>query len=310
MEHVPVLVDEVLSIVSRPGRQIVVDATIGGGGHAEAILNAFEGVSLIGIDRDLTAVRRCARRLEIFGERVSLDNAAFENMDEVLDGRGVDLADVILMDLGVSSFHLDDPERGFSFQRSGPLDMRMDRSGELTADNIVNSYSEKELALIFKKYGEERFARRIARAITAQREKNRIETTGRLAKIIEDSVPAKARRGRIHPATRVFQAIRIAVNNEIENLATAIDRAVSRLKAGGRIIVISFHSLEDRVVKIALRDLTRHCVCPKDLPVCVCGAPGKVELLTRKPVSPGATEILNNPRSRSARLRAARRLET
>ncbi|VAX25203.1 16S rRNA (cytosine(1402)-N(4))-methyltransferase [hydrothermal vent metagenome] len=310
MEHVPVLVDEVLSIVSRPGQQIVVDATIGGGGHAEAILNAFEGVSLIGIDRDLTAVRRSKERLKNFEERASLSNAAFENMDEVLDSKGVDLVDVILMDLGVSSFHLDDPERGFSFQRSGPLDMRMDRSGELTADNIVNSYSERELALIFKKYGEERLARRIARAIAAQREKSRIETTGRLARIIEDSVPAKVRRGRIHPATRVFQAIRIAVNNEIENLATAIDRAVSRLKAGGRIIVISFHSLEDRIVKTTLRDLTRRCVCPKDLPVCVCGTPGKVELLTRKPVSPGATEILNNPRSRSARLRAARRLET
>jgi len=309
LEHVPVLVDEVLSIVSHLGRQTVIDATIGGGGHAEAILNAFEGVRLIGIDRDLDAVRRSEERLKNFGERVSLHNAAFENLDEVLDSEGVSLADVILMDLGVSSFHLGDPKRGFSFQRSGPLDMRMDRSSKITAADIVNNYPEKELALIFKKYGQERHARRIARVIVAQREKNRIETTGRLAKIIEEGVPAKVRGGRIHPATKVFQAIRIVVNNEIENLGAAIDRAVKRLKPGGRIILISFHSLEDRIVKTTLRNLTRRCVCPKDLPVCVCGAPGKVELLTKKPVSPGAMEIFDNPRSRSARLRAAKRLE-
>lgn len=308
MEHVPVLVDEILSIVSRPGRQIVVDATIGGGGHAEAILNAFEGVSLIGIDHDSEAVSRCANRLRNFGERVSCVNAAFENMGEVLDAKGVSLVDVILMDLGVSSFHLDDPRRGFSFQRSGPLDMRMDRSRKLNAAEIVNSYSEKELALIFRKYGQERLARRIARAIVAKREKSRIETTGHLAEIIEEVTPARSRKGRIHPATKVFQAIRIAVNNEIENLETAIDQAVNRLKPGGRVILISFHSLEDRIVKTTLRNLTRHCVCPKDLPVCACGAPGKVELLTKKPISPGAREIFDNPRSRSARLRAARRL--
>jgi 16S rRNA (cytosine1402-N4)-methyltransferase len=306
--HVPILVDKVLSIVNNPGRQIVVDATLGGGGHAEAILNAFEGVSLIGIDRDLEAVSRCQERLKKYGERVSVHNAAFENMGEVLDSKGVNLVDVILMDLGVSSFHLDDPKRGFSFQRSGPLDMRMDRSQTLTAADIVNTYSEKELVLIFKRYGEERLARRIAKSIVANREKNRIETTGGLAEIIVDCTPAKFKRGKTHPATKVFQAIRIAVNNEIENLETAIDHAVDRLKPEGRLIVISFHSLEDRIVKTSLRDLTRRCVCPKDLPVCVCGTPGKVELLTRKPVSPGEKEIFDNPRSRSARLRAARRL--
>jgi len=304
--HQPVLMEEVLSFIVRPGVSLVLDATIGAGGHAEAILKSMEKVKLIGLDRDQSAVALSGRRLAPFAGRATVAHADFSSIGRVLDEAGFPKVDAALMDLGVSSMQLDQPERGFSFGKPGPLDMRMDQSTPITAAMIVNTYDEKELTSIFRLYGEESKAPRIARAIIGQRAMAPITTTDRLARIIEQAAPAP--RGRIHPATRVFQALRIAVNSELDLLAMALDEAVERLNPGGRIVVISFHSLEDRIVKRAFMDMAKGCVCPKQAPVCVCGGKPKVKLLTRKPVMPQEAEIAANPRARSARLRAAERV--
>ncbi len=308
MKHVPVLLNEIISIINRPGTKLVVDATIGGGGHSEAILKTVEEARLIGIDRDLEAVERSRIKLHVFGDRAVVRQAHFAELGRVLDDLGTPVVDAVVMDLGISSFHLDNPSRGFSFRESGPLDMRMDRDGKVTASDLVNGLDSKRLADIFRKYGEERFAKKIATAIVEEREKEIIDTTVKLARLVERIYPKKGRNWRIHPATRVFQALRIAVNGELDGLAESIELAIDRLGPGGRIAVISFHSLEDRIVKRTLGDLVRHCVCPKELPECKCGTPGKVRLLTRKPVSPAIKEISLNPRARSARLRAAEKL--
>ena len=233
-----------------------------------------------------------------------MHNDSFENMAAILEGRKVD---GILMDLGVSSFMLDDPSRGFSFGADGPLDMRMDQSEPLTAAEIVNNYTDKELSRIFKKYGEEKFAFRIARAIVKLRLLKPITTTLELAELIKSAVP-RGQSSRIHPATRVFMALRIAVNRELENLETAVNSAVEHLVPGGRLVVISFHSLEDRIVKRALAALAKGCVCPPSMPICVCGKKPSVELLFKKPIIAAKEETARNPRSRSAKLRAAQRL--
>jgi 16S rRNA (cytosine1402-N4)-methyltransferase len=288
--HVPVLLEETLEFLAvRPGG-LWVDGTLGGGGHAEAVLRATAPDGrLIGLDRDEQALARARARLLPFGARARLEHADYREIPERL---GAERASGILLDLGVSSLQLDDAERGFSFQREGPLDMRIDRSARGTAAELVNRMRESELADLIHEYGEEPFSRRIARAIARAREIEPIQTTTRLAEIVRRAVPRGRRRG-LHPATRTFQALRIRVNRELDGLGEAIERAAECLRAGGRLVVIAFHSLEDRAAKQAFRSL----------------ATRGFSLVTRKPVRPGEAETRRNPRARSARLRALRREE-
>ncbi|MBI5177823.1 MAG: 16S rRNA (cytosine(1402)-N(4))-methyltransferase RsmH [Nitrospinae bacterium] len=303
IRHEPVLLGDVLRVLDpRPGG-LYVDCTLGGAGHAAAILEkAGEGARLIGLDRDAQALERSGKRLGAFGGRVELHCERFENIGAVLAGR---MPDGILMDLGVSSFMLDDPARGFSFRADGPLDMRMDRSQELTAATIVNTWSAEELATVFRTFGEERHAGRVARRIVREREKEAIVTTLRLADIVSSVVPKG--KFRIHPATRVFMALRIAVNGELDRLEEALLTAVDLLVPGGRLAVITFHSLEDRIVKQTFARLAKGCVCPPRLPVCVCGKKARVKPVTKKPVGPTDEETARNPRARSAFLRAVQK---
>jgi 16S rRNA (cytosine1402-N4)-methyltransferase len=286
-----------------------VDGTVGAGGHAEALLRATAPDGrLLACDRDAEALEPVRQRLLPFGERVVLRHADYRLLPSLLDEMGAGPVSGILLDLGVSSLQLDDPGRGFSLHKDGPLDMRIDRSQPATAAELVNTLPEERLAAILKDYGEERAAGRIARALARARARAPIETTRRLAEIVAAAAPARGP-SRIHPATRSFQALRIATNRELDGLDRLLEEAARRLEPGGRIAVISFHSLEDRVVKRTLRGLTRRCVCPRDLPVCACGRPGVVRLVTARAVRPSAEEARRNPRSRSARLRAAERLE-
>lgn len=304
MEHVPVLLEEVLQLLAGPNVRTVVDATLGGGGHSEAFLERFPDIGLlVGLDRDEEAVQRAAQRLTRFGDRVKTVKSHFADMGEVLDTMGVGKVDAVLMDLGVSSFQLEDGARGFSFQKDGPLDMRMDKSFHTSARDLVNGYSQQELTSIFWEYGEESAAKKIAKAIVHARSISPITTTLQLAGVIESAAPRHGKPG-IHPATRVFQAIRIAVNGELDRLKEAVETAVDRLNPGGRLAVISFHSLEDRIVKNAFADMAGRCICPPSLPVCVCGRIERVRILTKKPVQPGDEEVSQNPRARSAKLRA------
>jgi len=305
--HEPVLLREVLAALAcRPGG-FWVDGTVGGGGHAEAILRACAPDGrLLGCDRDAEAVAAARLRLRPFGARVVLRHADYRGIPALLDALEAPPVSGILLDLGISSLQLDDPGRGFSFQEDGPLDMRMDRSRTGTAADLIKALPEERLAAVLKEFGEEKGARRIARAIARARERGAITTTRELAGIV---AAASRGGGRIHPATRTFQALRIATNRELEGLDGLLAEAIERLEPGGRIAVISFHSLEDRVVKQTLRGLTRRCVCPRDLPVCACGRPGVARLVTPRAVRPAPEEIRDNPRSRSARLRAAARLE-
>jgi len=306
--HQPVLLREALEALAvRPGG-FWVDGTVGAGGHAEAILRATapEG-RLLACDRDAEALETARRRLAPFGERVVFRHADYRRLGALLDEVGGPPVAGILLDLGISSLQLDDPGRGFSFQKDGPLDMRMDRTERTTAADLVGALAEERLAAILREHGEEKAARRIARALVRERARAPIATTRRLAEIVASVLPVRGP-SRIHPATRTFQALRIAVNREIEGLDRLIEEAVTRLEPGGRIAVISFHSLEDRVVKQTLRGLTRRCVCPRGLPVCACGRPGVVRLVGSKALRPSAEEALHNPRSRSARLRTAERL--
>lgn len=303
-DHVPVLVDEVLAHLDpRPGA-VIVDATVGEGGHAEAILQRIAPAGrLIGLDRDPDALARAEERLRRFGRNVTLRHANFADLDDILDALGVKAVDGILFDLGLSARQLLDPERGFSFDHPGPLDMRVDRSQVTTAADLVNSLPERDLADLLARYGEERAARRIAREIVARRP---LRTTVDLVRAVEAAVGG--RRTRIHPATRTFQALRIATNGELAALERALPQAIRRLRPGGRLCVISFHSLEDRIVKGALARHSRGCVCPPEVPECRCGGTKLVRILTKKPVVPSPEEVRRNPRARSARLRAAERL--
>jgi 16S rRNA (cytosine1402-N4)-methyltransferase len=272
------------------------DCTLGGGGHAEAILEATAPDGLLfGIDRDEEAVRRSGERLKKYGTRVRLFREGFKNLGAILKSQGVQGVDGILMDLGISTLQLTDSERGFSFQKDGPLDMRMDRGSSPTAATLVNSLSEPQLLQILFEYGEERWARRIARAIVHEREKSPVTRTLQLADLIRRAIPRSGRAQRIHPATRTFQALRIAVNQELDQLGLGLSVAASYLKDGGRLCVISFHSLEDRIVKRTFKALTR-------------SETARFRLITKKPVVPGADEIRMNPRSRSAKLRALERI--
>lgn len=310
MQHVPVLLREVLEYLAPERGGLYVDCTLGLGGHAQAVLEAGERAELVGVDRDPDAIELSARRLAPFGERVQLVRGEFWNVESLLADLGIERVDGgILADLGVSSMQLDTAARGFSFQRDGPLDMRMG-TGETTAADIVNGFPEGELVRIFREYGEERRARRIARAIVERRRERPVETTGELRELIgRVSRPGRggrARGKRIDPATRVFQALRIAVNRELSGLEELLDQAVELLDQDGRLVVISYHSLEDRIVKHTLRDLARGEV---DQTTGRTRSETRViELLTGKPVRPRSEEVAANPRSRSARLRAARRI--
>jgi 16S rRNA (cytosine1402-N4)-methyltransferase len=308
VSHRPVLLREALEALGcRPGG-FWVDGTVGPGGHAEAILRATSPDGrLLACDRDDAAIDLARRRLSPFGDRVLLRRLDHRELPACLDELGCGPVDGIFLDLGVSSVQLDDARRGLSFQGEGPLDMRLDRTQPTTAAELINTLPEGELASILKRYGEEPAARRIARGIIRERARDRIETTLRLAEIVSRAA-GPARRRRIHPATRTFQALRIAVNGELDGLASSLEALAGDLHEGGRLAVISFHSLEDRIVKQTFAALSGRCVCPRDLPVCACGRPGLVTQLRKRPVRPGVEELVDNPRSRSARLRAVERI--
>ncbi|MHB8771702.1 MAG: 16S rRNA (cytosine(1402)-N(4))-methyltransferase RsmH [Syntrophales bacterium] len=307
--HRPVMVTEVVAALRPRAGAVVVDGTVGGGGHAEAILEstAPDGI-LIGIDADGEALAAAGRRLARFGKRAILVKGNFADMEGILAEQKIGTVDGILLDLGVSSHQLDSPERGFSFSQEAPLDMRMDRSRPKSAADLVNSLPWEELARIIKGFGEERMAGRIARAIVAERNRSPIRTTTALAGIVVRTLPPGTERQKIHPATRTFQALRIAVNDELTSLRRAIEDGTERLKPEGRFSIISFHSLEDRIVKNAFRAGEKGCTCPPDLPVCGCNGKPKLRVITRKPVTPGDEELGSNPRARSAKLRTAERI--
>jgi 16S rRNA (cytosine1402-N4)-methyltransferase len=302
-DHTPVLAEEVRDLVAPLPGETVVDATFGAGGHSALLAADLRGNGkLIAIDRDPGArpyFDRFARRVSIQTRFLRGD---FAVVLQQLAENGVQ-ADVVLMDLGVSSMQIDRPERGFSYAADAPLDMRMDPSADVTAAGVVNEAEERDLATIFKRYGEERYARQIARAIVRRRKEQQFERTGDLVETIRSAMPAPARFGDGHPAKRVFQALRIAVNDELGSLEAALPAAFRMLRPGGRLAVIAFHSLEDRMVKRFMRDLERGCECPPDFPVCVCGREPELRPLARKPIRPSARELAANPRSASARLR-------
>jgi 16S rRNA (cytosine1402-N4)-methyltransferase len=303
--HEPVLLEEVLKYLEcRPGGRYV-DGTVGGGGYAAAILReSSPSGRLLGVDRDADAVERTRRRLADFGERVQVVQGRFSQLRGILDECGWTAAGGVVLDLGVSSFQLDEAERGFSFAREGPLDMRMDRSGGRSAAELLNTLEESELVELIRRLGEEKFARRIARAVVERRGAEPFENTGQLAETVASAVPKTADSRRIHPATRTFQALRMAVNRELEELEEFLDSALDLLGEGGRLCIVSFHSLEDRRVKERFKYWAKGCRCPREWPVCRCEGRPLAKLLTRKVVRPGDEERGRNPRSRSARLRA------
>ncbi len=307
--HQPVMPEKVIEALNvRPGG-VYVDCTLGGAGHSLAILQRMGGKGLlVGLDQDPAALRAATARLAGFARQVRLVKANFSEISRVLDNLGVKGVDAVLFDLGVSSPQLDVQERGFSYQLDGPLDMRMDPEMTVTAADVVNKLPEDELARIIRDYGEERWARRIAAAIVEERRKERISTTARLADIVRRAIPAAARRSGPHPARRTFQALRIAVNNELSVLNAALTQAVKALNPGGRIAVLSYHSLEDRIVKEVFRDFSRSCICPPGLPECRCYRKPLLKVLTSRPLTPSKDEVAQNPRSRSAKLRVAEKL--
>ena len=307
--HRSVLLDECMEGLAIKENGIYVDGTCGGAGHSSVIASRLgKGGRLIGLDQDATAVQVATERLSVYGERARVVRSNFCELGQVCKELEIDHIDGLLLDLGVSSYQLDTPERGFSYQADAPLDMRMDIRNPLTARTVVNEYSEDKIRKILFEYGEERFSSRIASNIVRARESAPIETTGELVEIIKRSIPAHAREGGHHPAKRSFQALRIEVNAELDVIAPAIKSAVGLLNPGGRIAIITFHSLEDRIVKQAFNDLASGCTCPKNFPVCVCGKKPQVKIVTKKPILPSKEELEVNPRSRSAKLRVAEKL--
>ncbi len=309
--HKPIMVDACIHGLAIQPDGTYVDMTLGGAGHASAILQELgKGGRLIGIDQDESAVRAAQERLQSVSTEaeVVICQTNFENIREVLKKQQIPSVQGILMDLGVSSHQLDEGSRGFSYQQDAPLDMRMDRTSPLSARTVVNTWTHGELARILRTYGEEKWASRIASFIVREREKAPIETTGELVEIIKAAMPAAARREGPHPAKRSFQAIRIAVNRELEVLESTLNTAVDLLAPGGRLVVITFHSLEDRIVKRGFQAKVDGCVCPPDFPVCACGFVPTLKLITRKPLEAGVEELENNPRARSAKIRVAEKL--
>ena len=309
-QHQPVLMNQTLnSLKLRPGG-VYLDGTLGGGGHTEAILQAAEpDGTVIGLDQDDEALAAASQRLKPFGERFCPIRANFAEMEQVLAAEGIAGLDGVLLDIGVSSHQLDEPDRGFSYMQDGPLDMRMDRRGGQTAADLVAELSESELANLIYRYGEEKFSRRIARRIVEQRAQTPIESTKQLAELISAAIPAAQRRKeKQHPAKRTFQALRIAVNDELGVLERGLVAAFASLKSGGRLSVITFHSLEDRIVKNYFAGLAKGCECPPEFPVCVCGKQPQALLITRHPQTATEDELQSNPRARSAKLRTVEKL--
>ena len=306
--HRSVLLQESIDALAIRPDGIYLDGTLGGAGHSLEIARRLTTGLLIGIDQDTVALEAASQRLAPYRDRVKLVHANFRSLDAVLHDAGVTGVDGMLFDLGVSSPQLDDSSRGFSYMADAPLDMRMDRDGSLSAYEIVNQTPEDELKRILWRYGEERYAPLIAAAIARRRAERPIETTLELAELVRSAMPAQARREKQHPAKRTFQAIRIAVNDELGAVEDMLGKAVDLLNPGGRLAVITFHSLEDRIVKTAMAEAARGCTCPPEFPVCICGKKPRVRLVTRKPIVPGAAELEENPRARSAKLRVAEKL--
>ena len=306
--HIPVLLDECIKYLNIKPDGIYVDGTLGMGGHSEAILQRLTTGRLISIDRDITAIERAGERLAPYADRLTIVHGNFRDLDAILDEQGVRLVDGMLFDLGVSSPQLDEADRGFSYMSDAPLDMRMDASDNIDAWFIVNRWPQEKIERILRDYGEERHAARIAARIAERREEKEIETTLELVEVIKSAMPAAALREKQHPAKRSFQAIRIAVNDELNAVHALMDSAPDRLKPGGRLCVISFHSLEDRIVKNAIHAREDGCTCPREAPVCTCGFVKTLRSVTRKPITAGGEELELNPRSRSAKLRVAERV--
>jgi len=309
-EHKPVLLEECIASLNIDKNGTYIDGTLGGAGHSTEIIKRLDRGTLIGIDQDEDAIEVSGKRLREVQNNANLVliKGNFRDMANLVRQHGIEEVDGILLDIGVSSYQLDEAERGFSYQKDAPLDMRMDRSRGLNAATIVNTYDEKDIRDIIWQYGEEKWASRIASFIVKARNESRIETTGQLADIIKAAIPASARRDGPHPAKRTFQALRIAVNDELGALRDAIDAAISLLRQGGRLSIITFHSLEDRIVKTEFQKREKPCTCPPSFPVCVCGKKPELSVLTKKPVLPSATEVEQNPRARSAKLRTAMKL--
>ena len=309
-EHTTVLLYETVDGLNVRPDGIYVDATLGGGGHASEVCRRLSGTGrLIGIDQDADAIEAAGKRLEGFGEKVTIIRSNYRDMKPELHKLGIDGVDGITLDLGVSSYQLDTADRGFSYRMDAPLDMRMDQRQKMTARDIINGYSEAELFRVIRDYGEDRFAKNIAKHIVAEREKKPIETTGQLNEIIRHAIPMKIQKTGGHPSKRTFQAIRIELNHELEVLRDSLDEMIDMLHPGGRICVITFHSLEDRIVKSAFRRNENPCTCPSHFPVCVCGKVSKGKVITRKPILPSEEEMESNPRSKSAKLRIFERAE-
>lgn len=302
--HTSVLLHETVDGLNIKPDGIYVDATLGGGGHAYEVCSQLgEQGRFIGIDQDAAAIEAAGKRLEGFGEKVTIIRSNYRDMKPRLHEIGIDKVDGIVIDLGVSSYQLDTAERGFSYRADAPLDMRMDQRQKMTAKDIVNNYSEAELYRVIRDYGEDKFAKNIAKHIAAERSKAPIETTEQLNEIIRHAIPMKIRKASGHPSKRTFQAIRIELNHELDVLRDSLDEMIDMLKPGGRICIITFHSLEDRIVKSAFRKNENPCTCPSHFPVCVCGNISKGKVVTRKPILPSEEELMYNSRSKSAKLR-------
>lgn len=306
--HKPVLLEEVLDALSLREDGVFLDGTVGGAGHSSAIASKLTTGRLLALDRDDAAIATARERLSRFGDRAEVIKSNFADMAAVCRGRGISSLDGILLDLGVSSYQLDTPERGFSYMHDAPLDMRMDRTSPIDAAYIVNNYDRQELIRIIRDYGEERLAVRIADRICSRRAEKPIERTGELVDIIKEAYPDGGRSLKHHPAMRTFQAIRIEVNGELEIIEKTVADAVGLLAPGGRLAIITFHSLEDRAVKQAFSELAQGCTCPRDFPICVCGKKPQIKILTKKPIVSSPEELKDNPRAHSAKLRVAEKI--
>lgn len=306
--HISVLLEEVIEGLDIKKDGIYIDGTLGGGGHSLEIVKRLENGKLIGIDQDENALKKSREVLRDYQDRVEIVHSNYENMDKVLDDLNISKVDGILLDLGVSSHQFDEGERGFSYNKDAPLDMRMDKTNSFSAWNVVNEYSKEKLEEIIWEYGEERWAKRIAEFIVEERKKKSIDTTFELVETIKKAIPKKVRMEGSHPGKKTFQAIRIEVNRELEVLENSIEMMINLLNPGGRLVIITFHSLEDRIVKDIFKYLFKDCICPPAIPQCMCDKKREIQIITRKPISPTKEEIQENRRSRSAKLRIAQKL--
>ncbi|NLX60986.1 MAG: 16S rRNA (cytosine(1402)-N(4))-methyltransferase RsmH [Tissierellia bacterium] len=307
-EHIPVLLEEVIEGLDIKEDGIYVDGTLGGAGHSYEIVKRLKDGMLIGIDQDINAINKAKETLKDYLNKVIFVHDNYVNIDHILEDLNIDKVDGILLDLGVSSHQLDEKERGFSHNKDAPLDMRMNREKNFSAWDVVNKYGKKDLERIIWEYGEERWAKRIAEFIVKERANKPIDTTLELVEVIKKAIPKKARMEGHHPAKKTFQAIRIEVNDELNILKKSIPNMVRHLKKDGRLCIITFHSLEDRIVKRAFMELNKDCICPPEIPVCRCNKKKEIDIVTKKPIVPTLEEIEKNPRSRSAKLRIAKRL--